>query len=114
MDYFCKACVAKPGWAWDDALAFNHSCQRCFQFRPCNDYGKKKVAPAPQPNEIVTHAHAGHIDVKLPQAKGPTVLPTRAPQSHGPASAAPKNDTDAMLDALQPNRPGIKLEVKKK
>lgn len=116
MDYFCKVCAGKPGWAFDDTKAFNHSCQRCFQFRPCNDYGKSgpKVSAAPVAKDFVPQPVAtGHAECNLPKAKGLPVSEVRTPQAA--PQAAPevqKTEADMALDALQPNRPGIKLTTK--
>lgn len=108
MDYFCKECAAKPGWAFDDAAAaiVQHACQRCFQHRPCNDFahktGSRKQAPAPHPKTLVKAQESAHAQVDLPKAKRMVLEDEN------------KNDTDKVLDAIQPNRPGIKLETKKK
>lgn len=145
MDYFCEACAAKPGWAFDATKAFRHSCQRCFQHRPCNDYSTKKpkvhVEAAPAAKDIVHTQINAQAEVKLPQAKGVQPVPVpvyevQPPETKpepaavkpapkfeaAPVDEAPcavptpdtlpdnRNETDKLLDALQPNRPGVKLE----
>lgn len=140
MDYFCEQCAKKPGWHFDPAKTFQHSCQRCFQNRPCNDYAHKKqkqhMAPAPKPTELVAKEVPVHIDIPLPR---PKVVGAPVPvkeeikpeevideseavvveQQFGEAPVAPvlpdtRSEADKALDAVQPNKPGIKLETKPK
>lgn len=153
MDYFCQQCSAKPGWPWDAAKAFQHSCQRCFRNLPCNDYAWRKPhvtqSPAPKPTDLVKEQINAHSQVDLPRAKGtpaPAPIPvyeatppeepkwndpeTRRvapaqesvptqpiapaqPPTH-PTQVDTRNDADKALDAVQPNRPGIKLQSIKK
>jgi hypothetical protein len=136
MNYFCSECAAKPGWHFDHRISFQHSCQRCFRNRPCNDYTKSdapKVSHAPAPKELVRDAVNPHAEVNLPKAKGhvPTpqpVYPVPPPTPIGATSDCPnpdvapcappvipqgpdlRNEVDKALDAVQPNRPGVKLE----
>lgn len=117
MDYFCQQCSAKPGWPWDETNGkfFHHACQRCFQYKPVQDFawktGRKKIDVAPKPNEIVSKNVAEHAECKLPPAKGTTPVPVPV---YPVANPNQKNEVDMAIDAVQPNRPGIKMEVKRK
>lgn len=139
MDYFCSDCAAKPGWVFEHRVAFQHSCQRCFRNRPCNDYTKKdapKVSHAPAPKDLVRDAVNAQSEVTLPRAKGVPqvpvpVYPVEPPTPVGATSDAPqpdmdaapceapvipkapdtRNEADKALDAIQPNRPGVKFKT---
>lgn len=131
MDYFCRECSSKPGWEWNDAKVIMHSCQRCFQMKQCNDYGYRKpktvTSAAPDPKSLVATNINQHAQVDLPRAKGvqpPMPQPVyeveppvpSAPQVVAPApivNAGPdeRNDVDKALDAVQPNRPGVRLNT---
>jgi hypothetical protein len=122
MDYFCKECAARPGWEFKEDAAFRHACQRCFQFKPCNDYayktGRKNTAPAPLPKDLVPKDHPlsaqyQSSECSLPKANlvPPTPVPVYpvAPPNVDPSDT--RTEADKALDALQPNRPGIKLHT---
>lgn len=138
MNYFCSECSAKPGWHFDHTKAFQHSCQRCFRNRPCNDYtqpSKPKESPAPAPKDLVREAINSQSEVNLPRAKGhvpppqpvyPVDPPGFKPDHSGPvhieevplvpppvipAPPDTRNEADKALDAIQPNRPGIKMKT---
>jgi hypothetical protein len=109
MDYFCQACAARPGWEFDAAVAFRHSCQRCFQMKECNDYGYKtgrtKPSAAPLPKDLVKSQVNPHAEVALPKVKGHKEAPPKKA-----AEAVGESEADKALAAVQPNRPGIKME----
>ena len=118
MDIFCKTCSSKAGpeWVWNPDKVINHSCQRCYQMQPCNDFswktGRVKTSGAPAPRDLVQKPKEGHIDVQLPKAKGQQEAPPKvAPK---PQSVDGENETDRMINQLQPNRPGVKLETRKR
>jgi hypothetical protein len=140
MDIFCQICSGKAQWPWDVTKVINHSCQRCFQVVACNDFSwrkpKQNVSAAPRPKDLVA-SPTEHVDIPLPKAKGSIIDQMKAeildkqaalgepvvtvpevidvkPEPIPVKPADGKNSTDKMLDALQPNRPGIKLESRRK
>jgi hypothetical protein len=71
-DIFCQDCASKPGWPFDPEKSFKHACQRCSQFRDCNDYNwktKRAAEPAPAPKELAKPQVNPDAEVKLPRAK---------------------------------------------
>lgn len=137
MDIFCQFCASKPGWPWDATKVIQHTCQRCFQFKPCNDYSWRKAVvnagPAPSPKDLVPKGINPQAQCDLPKAKvvqvpPVPVYPVEPPQEAKaavldcslplPGKPFPgepdRTEVDMALDALQPNRPGIKLQMHKK
>lgn len=105
MNIFCQPCAAKPGWPFDVEKSFRHSCQRCFILTACNNYDEivaqksgvtAPVVPAPNKKDMVPKGK--HAESVLPPAQKKDT----------------RNETDKMLDAVQPNRKGIKLTTQVK
>jgi hypothetical protein len=128
LNAFCESCAKKPGWDFSHHLVVMRSCMRCMLHRPVNFYvAGKPVAesdahaahhgsPAPQPKDLVKSQVNQHAEVNLPKAKGSTVVPppsTPATASN-PVPPGEMTEADKALEAIQPNRPGVKLETKPK
>jgi len=103
----CQSCATKGNWPFEADKAFRRSCHRCFQFTLCNSYlTPGKVSPAPDRRDLVP-SKGEHASSKLPKAKAET-------KPHSPPQPAAITDADKMLDAVQPNRKGIKLQTVRK
>lgn len=111
MDIFCKECSSKPGWPWDAEKIIMHSCQRCFRTLACNDYSWRKPqvvqSPAPTPKQLVKDQINSQSEVNLPKLPGHREAPVVPPK------VDTRTETDMALDAVQPNRPGVKLKTVK-
>lgn len=108
---FCQDCASKPGWPFNALEAVNHRCNRCFQYRPCFDFtamkGKRAKVAAQVGRDMKNETGINpSYDCKLPQA----TLPAKPPV---PVTVIEdeRTEIDKILDATQPNRPGIKLHT---
>ena len=110
MDIFCEQCAAGPAWPFHASKAFRHACQRCFQYKPCNDYAWKtgrKAFVAPNKNQAAPKNINPDAETSLSKV---TPKPVHAVPVSQATPQGEQSDADKMLDTIYPNRPMIKLE----